>query len=56
MTFHNVALCTDCWERRYGPVAATHPARQDLGQEETCGDCQRPTRSGIYLRMDDGSF
>lgn len=42
-------LCDYCWEDREG---ARVPSRLREPEEETCSNCGRLTRSGIYVRRD----
>jgi hypothetical protein len=42
-------ICESCFKLRYphkGPVRLTDP------DAEVCVDCQRPTTTGIYIRID----
>jgi hypothetical protein len=42
-------LCDACWDRLHPDKPSP---RLDCGASETCDDCGKATRSGIYLRRD----
>ena len=47
MSFDTVPVCDECWRAREGE-REPHRFKQPL--EETCHWCNKPTRSGIYVR------
>lgn len=45
------AICADCWFDRF-PGREPVRFRPEVRESETCCDCGRKTRSGIYVRAD----
>jgi len=47
--FDNVPICDECWREKEGD---REPVRFREPLSETCHDCGKPTRSGIYQRRE----
>jgi hypothetical protein len=49
LTWYRAALCDACWNALYPARIA---ARMKVGEAETCDDCRKLTRSGIYVKRE----
>jgi hypothetical protein len=43
-------MCTSCWNDRIAEIAEFTPG--EVGPDEICCACGKPTRSGLYTRVD----